>query len=386
MIINNYQVSMNVNHFNLAFEQTDAQVSSNTNSSSSDKSNQLSDIVEEENSFDDGYNELSKELSKAILKNLNNETRTIRGDRVEITNTFVEAEALSFVGKAIVQTKDREIEVSLDVSLSRSFVQTNKINISLEEANKPIQMIDPLIISLDGGMPSLSSKTFSFDIDSDGKKDQISELGRNSAFLVLDKNNNGKVDDGNELFGTKSGDGFSDLRKYDDDNNGWIDENDAVFDKLRVWQKDGQKSDLIAIGEVGIGAIYLGGVQTQFSLKSDTNNTLGEIKKSSMFLFEDGRAGVISHIDFAVNSQTTEKLSDLGSVMKNLSALKLRDTYNSSSNKNSSSDSDTQLEKLQMKLRSLQNSLTTANASKQKMIEAQISAITTQIMMMLDAQ
>ena len=171
MIINNYQVSMNVNHFNLAFEQTDAQVSSNTNSSSSDKSNQLSNIIEEENSFDDGYNELSKELSKAILKNLNNETRTIRGDRVGITNTFVEAEALSFVGKAIVQTKDREIEVSLDVSLSRSFVQTNKINISLEEANKPIQMIDPLIISLDGGMPSLSSKTFSFDIDSDGNND-----------------------------------------------------------------------------------------------------------------------------------------------------------------------------------------------------------------------
>lgn len=208
---------MNTNYFNLEFEQTDAKVSTNTTSMSNDKSNQLSDINTQEKSIDDSYDKLSKELSKAVLKNLNSESRVFAKDRVEITNSYIQAEALSFEAKAIVQTKDREIEVSLDVSLSRSFVEKTTISMDINRASEVMQMKDPLIVSLDGTMPSLSSNTFSFDIDSDGKKDQISELNRNNAFLVLDKNNNGLVDNGNELFGTKSGDGFADLREYDND-------------------------------------------------------------------------------------------------------------------------------------------------------------------------
>lgn len=42
--------------------------------------------------------------------------------------------------------------------------------------------------------------------------------------LSLDQNGNGEIDNGTELFGTKSGDGFADLARYDLDYNGWIDE------------------------------------------------------------------------------------------------------------------------------------------------------------------
>ena len=380
MKIENYQIAMDTNYYNLEFEQTDAKVSTNSSTMSNDKSNELLEIQVDKKSLDDTYNQLSEELSRAILKNISGEVRNIKRDTIEISSSYVEAEALNFKAKAVVKTKDREIDISLDVSLSRSFVKKTSITMDIvEEA----AFIDPLVLSLNGSMPSLSSKTFSFDIDSDGKPDQISQLGRNSAFLALDKNNNGVIDDGNELFGTKSGNGFADLRKYDEDKNGWIDENDAIFDKLRVWQKDGVNNRLIAIGEVGIGAIYLGDTKTQFSLKDDMNNSLGDIKSSSMFLFENGRAGILSHIDFAVDKKTNDKLDALDDISKKSLVLNLENIYADSS-KDSSKDSETMLDKLKDRLRVLQAKLLIAKGDDRLSIEAQIAGIQSQIMAMLD--
>ena len=77
-----------------------------------------------------------------------------------------------------------------------------------------------------------------FDIDADGEEESISYLQGGSGYLALDKNGDGVINDGSELFGTKSGDGFADLAEYDADGNGWIDENDPIFDKLLIWAKD----------------------------------------------------------------------------------------------------------------------------------------------------
>ena len=372
MKIQNSQVLMNVNYFNLQFGQTDAKVSTDSTAMSNDKSSQLSKIQTEDAQADNNLEKLSQELTKALLKNLHSEVKSTK-DSIEISKTYVEAEALDFQTKAIVQTEDKELEISLNVSLARSFVKKTSISIDL------MNLKDPLVISLDGSMPSLSSKTFSFDIDSDGKQDQISELNRNSVFLVLDKNGNGVVDDGNELFGTQSGDGFGDLRKYDDDKNGWIDENDAIFDKLRVWQKNGNSNKLIALGEIGIGAIFLGEAKTQFSLKTDSNATLGEIRSSGMFLFEDGRAGIISHIDFAVDEKTTQNINNLENLTKKLSVFKLGSTYTSSTKE--TKNSDNRLEKLLSKLTTLQSKLLRATGHQKASIEADIAAIQSQILM-----
>ena len=372
MKIQNSQVLMNVNYFNLQFGQTDAKVSTDSTAMSNDKSSQLSKIQTEDAQADNNLEKLSQELTKALLKNLHSEVKSTK-DSIEISKTYVEAEALDFQTKAIVQTEDKELEISLNVSLARSFVKKTSISIDL------MNLKDPLVISLDGSMPSLSSKTFSFDIDSDGKQDQISELNRNSVFLALDKNGNGVVDDGNELFGTQSGDGFGDLRKYDDDKNGWIDENDAIFDKLRVWQKNGNSNKLIALGEIGIGAIFLGEAKTQFSLKTDSNATLGEIRSSGMFLFEDGRAGIISHIDFAVDEKTTQNINNLENLTKKLSVFKLGSTYTSSTKE--TKNSDNRLEKLLSKLTTLQSKLLRATGHQKASIEADIAAIQSQILM-----
>ena len=80
----------------------------------------------------------------------------------------------------------------------------------------------PLVINLDSNVTTLSDQKFMFDIDSDGILDSISYLNKGSGYLALDKNGDGVINDGNELFGTKSGDGFYDLSRYDEDHNGIV--------------------------------------------------------------------------------------------------------------------------------------------------------------------
>ena len=210
---------------------------------------------------------------------------------VTLEEIYTESQSLDVGMCGFIQTDSQQIQVDMNFSMSYSFVQKNQI--------LKTQFYDPLVINFDGELPKLDDKCFSFDIDCDGDSEQLSLLKNGNGFLALDKNDNGKVDDGSELFGTQNGDGFADLRRYDSDKNGWLDENDPIFDRLRVWMKNGDKSELLALGEVGIGALYLGEAKGSFNLKNETNETLGKICSSGLYLNEDGTSGLLSQIDFA---------------------------------------------------------------------------------------
>jgi hypothetical protein len=209
-----------------------------------------------------------------------------------------ESEKVSFQSKGIVKTSDeKEIKIDLQLNMSREFYTSQSIHVRAGDAIRK----DPLVINFDAPATKLSNSKFSFDIDCDGDSDQISQLRAGSGFLSLDLNGDGKVNDGSELFGPKSGDGFSDLSLYDGDKNGWIDENDAIFDKLRIWTMDEHGNDtLFALGQKGIGAICLGSAATPFSLKGAENIENGVIQKTGIFLRENGLAGTIQHVDLAV--------------------------------------------------------------------------------------
>jgi len=64
------------------------------------------------------------------------------------------------------------------------------------------------------------------DLDANGVTEKISFVGSGGGFLALDKNSDGVVNDGRELFGAATGQGFKELAEYDSDNNNWINEND----------------------------------------------------------------------------------------------------------------------------------------------------------------
>ncbi|MGP1484827.1 MAG: hypothetical protein ACTTJC_01805 [Campylobacter sp.] len=201
---------------------------------------------------------------------------------------------------AKVKTADSQIDVNIKYNLKSGFMTQNNF-----VSGKNL-VSDPLAISLNGKIPDLSNNTFEFDIDSDGSAWQISKLKEGSGFLALDKNNDGKINNGNELFGTKSGNGFADLAEFDDDKNGWIDENDAIFHKLRIWLKNDNEDRLVALGEVGIGAIFLGNVKSKMDLTSNPKTLKGELKSSGFFLKENGQAGVISQIDLVKRKEPIE--------------------------------------------------------------------------------
>ena len=169
----------------------------------------------------------------------------------------------------------------------------------LKKKPNQARLCDPLVINSNSSSAHVSDQKFYFDLDGDGKLDEISRLAAGSGFLALDKNGDGKINDGNELFGTKSKDGFADLATYDEDGNGWIDENDPIFDKLQIWTKDARGRDILcAIGKAGIGAIYLGNEQTDFSLNSSKDNSTNAlVRKTGIFLYENGGCGTIQHLD-----------------------------------------------------------------------------------------
>lgn len=216
-----------------------------------------------------------------------------------------ESEDTTFSARGVVRTADgREISFNVDVGMSREFESYYEERTQLQlkamgGINNAI-LCDPLVINLEGNVASVSDQKIRFDIDGDGELDTIGQLGSGSGYLALDKNNDGRINDGTELFGTASGDGFADLAKYDDDGNGWIDENDAVWAKLKVmtYDESGQER-LYSLAQTGVGAICLSRVATDFSQKNENNDTQSVIRSTGIFLYESGHAGTVQHLDVA---------------------------------------------------------------------------------------
>ncbi|WP_321323015.1 hypothetical protein [Thiomicrorhabdus sp.] len=219
------------------------------------------------------------------------------GQRWSWKEMFHEEEHSHFQASGNVTTEDgRSINFDLSSSMSRQFSQ----QFSFEKQQGAI-FKDPLVINLNGQPTSLTVDKFAFDLDADGQKDNISFVDSNSGFLALDKNQDGVINDGSELFGALTGNGFSELSQYDEDGNGWIDENDSIFSQLQIWQKNPNGFDqLSGLLELNVGAINLQNIQTEFALNDSNNQQHGQVKSSGVFLHETGQAGTIQQIDLVV--------------------------------------------------------------------------------------
>ena len=211
---------------------------------------------------------------------------------------YSEQETTCFDAQGTAITADgREIPFQISLEMSRSFTEMAEHQIDF---GKP-RLCDPLVINLNNNVASVSDQKFLFDIDADGTKDSISMLESGSGYLALDKNGDGVINDGSELFGTESGNGFRDLAAFDQDQNGWIDEADEIFRKLRIWTKDENGNDmLLSLSDAGVGAIYLGYENTDFALNSMQDNTTNAmVRRTGIFLYENGGSGSVQQLDLA---------------------------------------------------------------------------------------
>ena len=239
----------------------------------------------------------AQEVTAQAETNVQSQPAPIREVRYHFEESYYEAEATTFDAQGVVKTADgQEIAIDVSLSMSREFAREVKMDVVMEETVK-----DPLVINFDGTAAELTQHKYEFDIDMDGSADQIHFVGSGSGFLALDHNGDGTVNDGGELFGARTGDGFGELSAYDDDGNGWIDEGDSVYEGLRIWSKDADgNNSLVALGQRGVGAIYLGHVNTPFQMKDENNQLQGIVRSSGVYLSESGSVGTVQKVDLVV--------------------------------------------------------------------------------------
>ncbi len=211
-----------------------------------------------------------------------------------VVETVSESERTDICGRGCVRTTDgRQIAFDFSLNLARDYTRTSTFDDS-----GTVTLRDPLMLSFDGKACELTAERIAFDLDANGQPEEIPGCGAASGFLVFDRNGNGKADNGSELFGVASGNGFADLAKLDDDHNGWIDENDGAWGQLAVWSGDG----LTSLAQRHVGALYTGAVDAPFTLKTDDNALLGQIRAAGLYLNESGEVGHLQHVDLAVSA------------------------------------------------------------------------------------
>ena len=215
---------------------------------------------------------------------------------VQLSEASYEQEQLAFVANGQVSTADgREIKFDLGFALNYQKLQLS------ERLTSSAALKDPLVLNLEGLVPGFSSARFEFDLDADGSRESLTQLANNSAFLALDRNGNGQIDDGSELFGARSGNGFAELAALDEDGNGILDEADSGFASLRLYRSD---TALLTLGDQKIGAIFLNAAATPFMHLGGDQGAQGEspavLRQTGIYLTEDGKAGTVQQIDLRV--------------------------------------------------------------------------------------
>jgi hypothetical protein len=219
------------------------------------------------------------------------------GMRYEYHAERVEFEQTRFSAQGVIHTQDGvRINVDVQMEMSRHFSERESLVITAGA-----QLKDPLVINYDAPAVTLTAEKFAFDLDNDGRREQISTLGTGSGFLVWDKNGNGQADNGSELLGALTGNGFAELARFDEDGNGFIDAGDSIYDALSVWIRPGSNDeDYLTLTEADVGAIYLGTVATPFEIRNENNALLGKVRDSSIFISEAGDTGTVQQIDLVV--------------------------------------------------------------------------------------
>ena len=217
---------------------------------------------------------------------------------VEQHTVLEESEHTQFAAEGIVRTADgQEVRFTLQLDMQRSYREETWSSLRLGDAAVPV---DPLVINFDGTAAELQDLRFAFDLDGDGQTENVPLLAGNRGYLALDRNQNQRIDNGLELFGPATGQGFAELAQHDD-GNGWIDENDAVFSQLRVWTPSADGTGpLRTLQDMGVGALHLASADSPFALRGEHNSALGAVRSTSIYLREDGGAGTVQQIDLVV--------------------------------------------------------------------------------------
>ena len=249
-------------------------------------------------------------IGTADIRQLGN----IRGLQTTTVAALTSAEASALLTSQLSALTSNQV-VALDqvVGLSLSPSQLAALEVSLDAiraAEVPLEQLTPLALDLNGdGLRSISAVAgVVFDVNADGQAERVGWLSTSDAWLGLDRNGNGLIDDGSELFGSgttlpdgsKALDGFAALRVLDSNQDGVIDPNDADFAGLSVWvdRNTNAKTDpgeLRSLAQAGVQSLSLAAKPTAIV---DQGNLIGLM---GTYTTTDGRTHELSDIWLSAN-------------------------------------------------------------------------------------
>ena len=214
------------------------------------------------------------------------------------SHTLEEHETTSFSARGVIRTADdADIRFDLQLEMQRSYREESQTRIRMGAAQRE----DPLVINFSGNAAQLRDQRFDFDLNADGDLQSLPLLASGSGYLAFDRNGDGRVNNGSELFGALSGDGYADLQALDKDGNGWVDAGDTASEQLFLWlPEDGGDGKLLPLEEAGIAAISTANIATPFELRGQQNTDLGAVRATGLYLDTGNTVGTTQQIDMSV--------------------------------------------------------------------------------------
>jgi hypothetical protein len=205
---------------------------------------------------------------------------TVQQIQVAIEATVVEVRAQANSGVAITA---QSVQVTFNAQLVQATAGAS----------------DPLILDLDGnGIETTTAFAgHRFDLLGTSQAVQAATATGQDGFLALDRNGNGVIDDGRELFGDQHGatDGFAELARFDANADGVIDAADPVFRQLAVFQ-DSNRNGLTDFGElVSLTDRRVAAILLDARSANETSNQ-NRVAATSTFVRADGSTGRIADV------------------------------------------------------------------------------------------
>ncbi len=196
------------------------------------------------------------------------------------------------VAQFLVDVHANSAQVSVSISIQIT-------SVSVEITTAPAEG-DPLVLDLDGDGIELTGIADGrrFDLDGDGRPDQTAFVTGNDGALALDRNGNGLIDDGRELFGDQHGaaNGFAELATFDRNGDGAIDPRDAVFADLRVLG-DFDGDGIVAPSEVRtLADLDIVGILLETEEVDETAAGDNRLVQRGTFIRSDGTTGLAADV------------------------------------------------------------------------------------------
>ncbi|WP_298043567.1 calcium-binding protein, partial [uncultured Campylobacter sp.] len=206
----------------------------------------------------------------------------------------------------------------MNEELSNKLQNTKKFYIGLAVSILEFFIYDPLALDLNGdgkiGISPAPNGGAYFDHNGDGVSHRSSWISKEDGILAYDRNGNGKIDDGSELFGNftqikdKEGnqrlakDGYEALKEFDSNNDGLIDNKDDNFKDLKIWQDANSngisdEGELKSLDELGIASLSLN--------HNEVNEDLGggnTLSLKGSYTKTDGTAHSMGDLNFNVDT------------------------------------------------------------------------------------